>query len=70
MNEMNPKDREQPPPSPTPGPDPPGADAAALEKLLDASLTQLEQQVDHTRHYLATFEPSVPPKARPAKPER
>jgi hypothetical protein len=65
---MNAMHRE--PPTPTPGPEPPSDDAAALDRLLDASLTQLEQQVDSTKHYLATFEPSVPPMAPPAKPPR
>jgi hypothetical protein len=57
----------EPPPTPTPGPEPPTDDAAALDKLLDASLTQLEHQVDSTKHYLATFEPSVPPPAKPPR---
>jgi len=57
----------QPEPDAAPGPASPSDGAAALERQLDASLNQLEQQVDSTKHYLATFEPSVPPPAPPAK---
>ena len=66
---MNETDREAPAPAPAPTPEP-ADEAAALDKLLYASLMQLEQQVDSTKHYLATFEPSVPPKVPPAKPTR
>jgi hypothetical protein len=67
---MNATDREAPQPDPAPGPASASDEAAALEKLLDASLNQLEQQVDSTRHYLASFEPSVPPRPPRAKPAR
>jgi len=66
---MNATHREPPSePDRTPGPASPSEEAAALERLLDASLEQLEQQVDSTKHYLASFEPAVPPSAPPAKP--
>ena len=66
------KDREPSPRAPKPRAErgTPGDEAAALERRLDASLTQLEHQLDSTKHYLANFEPSVAPKKPPAKSAR